>query len=213
MTSRVERHADRYRDEVADRVLEASQRDSGTEVRDAGIRDHLLEMLRTRVAPAALARAAARLLRAEGYQVALWGAHWPADGRWLDVRRGPIPTGEALNRIYQSVATVVLPLLSPMTVQMALDALVAGARVLIRRPAGRPLEQEYPDLADVLSRVPSYGTSGELLDWLRELTARGDFRDADPCQRARELATTKHTISRRLVSILDTFHRRQSQGA
>lgn len=211
LQTRVQRNADQYRDGSAEEVLDAAQRDSGTHLQDSAIRRHFLDLLQARIAPAALARASIELLIGEGFRVALWGANWPAQENTVDNRHGPIPAQDALNRVFNTVRIVLLPVSSSAAVQIALDALAAGACVICRCPDGS-FEEEYPGLADLAPHVPSYRTSGELLDTVRELMPRGDAT-ADPCEKARTLVRSEHTITKRLTAIVDTLRRGQAAGA
>ncbi len=203
----VERNTDRFQDDFTGDVLDMAQRDCGTRLQDQAVHGHFLDLLRTRIMPATLARTASELLLGEGYRVALWGKNWPVHGDAADRWRGPIPTGDELHRVLRKVRVVLLPIPSAAAVQLTLDALAAGACVVNRR-TGKPLGEECAGLAGLAPHLPGYSTSGELLHAIRTLMPPHDSR-LDPCEKARTLVRSEHTVTQRLISIVKTLQRRQ----
>jgi hypothetical protein len=219
------RRADVYDRDNADRFLDEAQRQGATAPQDPKLRGHFVEMLRSRVAPAALARAAAGTLLKNGIRVAIWGHNWPpcggrgescsgrrddaSSGLGPDARRGPVPSGDALNTVFNAVKVVLIPDCSPAAVQTALDALAAGANVILRRP-DEPFDHLYPDLASVAPLLSFYTTTSTLMDTLTMLSALpgsgGDLRE-----RARSVVLREHTLTRRLNAVVETL--RGCQGS
>ncbi len=204
------RSADHYRDEFAERILDEAQHSSGTTLKDAKIRAHFLSLVRTHIAPATLARSAVEALIAAGCRVALWGYNWPPFGQEEEIRHGAIPVGDALNDLFNAVRVVLLPTVSPMAIQTALDALAAGACVVLRRPE-KPFESEYAALGAVLSRLPLYRTSRELVASVGACLESRNKR-SDPLAAARQAVLSEHTLAKRLVALVETLRRRQARA-
>jgi hypothetical protein len=199
--------ADRYSDDLADEILEAAQRSSGTTLDESASREQFLNLFRTRIAPATIARAAVRGLVAKGCEVAIWGLNWPAMGAGADPRRGPMPCGEQLNRIFNAAECVVLPWMSPTTVRCALDALAAGATV-IPRSSRESLLREHPGLSSVAGFLSFYQTMRELTDAVRRIRSQGEARRQRAETAVAEIQAN-HSVARRLVSIVDRLRERQ----
>ncbi len=213
------RRADDYRHNDANGFLDDAQRQSGTTLQDPTVRARFVEMLRSRIAPAALARTAAGTLLKNGIRVAIWGHNWPrcggrgesCSGRGddasselgPDARRGPVPSGDALNTVFNTATVVLIPGCSPAAVQTALDALAAGANVILRRP-DEPFDRLYPDLASLVPLLSFYTTTSTLMDTLTMLSAPPGSAD-DPREAARSVVRREHTVSRRLSAIVETL--------
>jgi len=207
----VKHSVDRYHGDMADELLDAAQRDSGTSLQDHKVRQHFMDLVQTRIAPATIARANAETLIAKGYRVAVWGCNWTPLGDAGVDRHDAIPVGDALNRIFKAVRIVLLPASTPLVIQTALDALAAGAQVICRRP-DQSFERDYPGLANLAPHLPLYQTSRELLDLVSALASSTD-EASDPCETARALVRIEHTVARRLQSIVETIRRRQALDA
>ena len=205
MTRRVET----YQHDVAQEILDTAQHQSGTTLEDARVREHFVNLIRTRIAPAEAARSAARTLLENACRVGLWGSNWPAFDGNPKLRYSAIPVGDALNRVFNAARVVVLPDLSAMSVQTALDALAAGASVACRRP-DEPFEREHPSLARLMPHFHFYRTSRELLNTVRGL-ARGKGVHPDAPEAARTMVLAEHTVTHRMRFVIETI-RNRSRG-
>lgn len=206
----VAQNTDRYRDDIAEELLDSAQRDSGARLQDPKVRRHFESLIQTRIAPAMIARAAAERLISDGYRVGVWGRNWPQLTGDQEIYRGPIPTGEALNAVFNAARIVLFPDSSPAAVQTALDALAAGTQVVCRQP-DRPLEEEYPALVDLVPHLHLYRSSRKLLDSVRDLTGR-DKGVTERARAARAMVCREHTVAERLMAIVESVRRRQTSG-
>ncbi len=221
------RSADRYHGDLADELVEEAQRESGIGLKEPKIRQHFIALLEARIAPAALARAAVDVLLANGYDVAVWGCNWsptPPEQHAAACAETPpesqlaacpcsglIPVGDSLNQLFNAARIVLLPDSSAWAVQTALDALAAGACVICRSP-DEPFERQHPMLAGLAPYLHFYRSSTELLDTVRRLTAGGDAQ-ADENDAARTIVLSKHTVAKRLQTILETVRQRAAATA
>ncbi|MGB2986527.1 MAG: glycosyltransferase [Phycisphaerae bacterium] len=206
----VKRNVDRYRNGIAEELLDEAQRDSGTTLSDAMVREHFLGFVRSRIAPATIARAAAEVLTAKSCHVWVWGHNWPSIGQGEEIRRGAIPVADALNRIMNAAGVVLLPDSSPLAIQTALDALAAGAHVICRAP-DEPFERAYPGLAGLAPHLHFYRTSRELEDLVRRLKSRERARSDQP-DAARTMVLKEHSVAQRLRFIVKTLRERQTHN-
>ena len=208
LQSAVLRNPDRYRDEIADDLLEEAQRASGTTLHEGSVRDHFMALLKTRIAPACVARAAVDALIADGHRVAVWGAHWTRVHRERTIARGAIPVGDDLNRIFNATSIVVFPELSAWAVQTALDALAAGAYALCRFSA-ESFCREYPGLADLESYLHFYRSRHDLTEIVRSVRSVAGT-PAGRAEAARSIVLDKHTVSHRLQAITSRLREREA---
>ena len=202
----VQANVDRYEDALADELLDRAQKDSGTTLRDASIREQFADLLRTRIAPAHLGRHAAKALIADGYKISVWGENWPEPWKAEGVWPGPIPNDEALNRLFNAVGLVILPGSSLADVQRALDALAAGARVVCRAP-DEPFGRQHPGLASVAPYLHFFRASKELTDLVREMRSNADSA-VEQVAAAQTIVRREHTVSTRLRAIVDCLRQR-----
>ena len=199
----VARNVDGYRDDLAVELLEEAQRRSGTTLREAPIREHFVHLLRTRIAPAVIGRTTVRVLVASGHRPSVWGANWPTSGIETRVSSSALPAGEALNRVFNAARTVLIPFPSDGAVQLAVDALAAGATVILHMSNAR-FTEEYPGLASLQAYFQFYASMHELHECLGRSTA-GPEADA-----ARRALCSKHTVADRLVAIVNRLRARQA---
>lgn len=188
--------ADTYRSKDAAEILKEAQRLSGVELVDPPVRNQFLSLLRVRIAPRVIALSMIESLSASGYRLALWGANWPAPAKGPDLRKGPIPVGEALARLFRESSVVLFPVSSPHWLQLALDALATGAAVAFRSP-GNSLEEKYPMLADLSERLHVYASRNKLREMVRELTVNAGHESSELAG-PQELMRSKHSVARRL---------------
>jgi len=198
---------DHYEVKIAEELLDAAQRASGTTLIEPASREQFLSFLRTRIAPATRAQADGKALMEAGYIVAVWGENWPATGTGADPRRGPMPCGEKLNRIFNAAECVVLPWMSPTTVRLALDALASGA-IVILRSSQESFLTEHPGLSSVVGFLSFYRTRSELTDVVRQLKAQDGVRRVQAVAAVAEVRNN-HSVASRLVSIVHRLRERQ----
>jgi hypothetical protein len=192
-----------YGAEQAEVILAEAERASGTTLKDPPIREQFIQLLRLNLVPVVVARMTVDVLIDAGYQVGAWGHNWESLPGRADVRRGPIPRGTALNRLFNAVGAVVLPVPSSEATQIALDALASGVKVLYRAP-DRPFPVEYPALADLLPHLNLYRTAGELREGAVHLQPRGGL-ETDTRSAGREAILANHTLEHRLRALWDTL--------
>jgi hypothetical protein len=199
--------ADRYSDDLADEILEAAQRSCGTTLDESASREQFVAFLRTRIAPATVARAAVQALATHGGEFAIWGSNWPAAGDGNDRRRGPMPSGERLNQTLNATGGVILPWMSTTAVQLALDALAAGANVILRSTQ-ESLLSEHPGLSSVAGFLSFYRTGRELTDTVRRMRSLGKTRQ-ERAEAAVAEIQANHSVTNRLIAIVDRLRERQ----
>ncbi len=199
------RHVDRYSDAIADEILQMAEKSSGTELIDPAGREQFRSAIATRIAPAAIGRAAVEELSSRGFEIELWGANWPALESRVDPRHGAIPHGEALVQMLYSVDAVLLPRMTPLAVQLAMDALAAGASVIVGATYESFL-REYPGLSSIAESLSFYQTTGELIDAARQL--RDDPKRRELAEAAIVEVRTNHSVTQRLITIVDRIRKR-----
>lgn len=196
LQEQVARDVDQYTDEAADAFLASAQRTSGTALRDADVRALFVSLIRTCIAPAAIGRAAVRALTGANLDVQVWGTGWSAEDLGDAEGCGEVPNGQALREIFNPLAVVVSPLSWPNSTQVVLDALAAGAGVVVRE-GGRAWGDEHPGLAGIERCFSRYRASGDLI-----AAVRGRLSDAIENRRAAvQTVTAEHSLSQRLRSI------------
>ncbi len=221
------RSADSYHGDLADQLVEQAQAESGIGLKDPEIRQHFSALLKARIAPAAMARAAVETLVATGYNVAGWGCNWlptppepqasacaetpPVSQLAACPSSGLLPVGDSLNELFNAARIILLPDSSAWAIQTALDALAAGACIICRRP-DEPFDRQHPTLAGIAPYLHFYRNSTELLDTVRRLAAPGDAQ-ADENDAARRVVLSEHTVAKRLQTIVETVRRREAAAA
>ncbi|UCE61223.1 MAG: hypothetical protein JSU63_05635 [Phycisphaerales bacterium] len=198
-------NVDRYRHELAGELVDLAQRNSGVKLEDAAMRAHFVGLLRSRIAPAGLARADTKSTVSSGFRVGIWGANWHETGDSGQSWRGAIPRNEELNRLFQSVGVVLIPLCSAATIQMALDALAAGVRVLCRAPDD-PFESAFPGLSSLAPHLHFYRTAHKLGIVIRRLISQ-EGAIAEEARAVQRLVRTEHCVSNRVCEIVDRVRR------
>jgi hypothetical protein len=197
----VAKNVDSYEGSRAGELVDQAQRVSGVMLEDPAIREHFIGLVRARIAPACMGRAAAQVVRATRCRFAVWGLNWPSTLDGQKSRGGGIPVGKELNELFNATSIVVLPDSSATAMQMALDALAAGIRVVCRAP-DQPFEQVHPGLRTLAPYLHLYRTTGELNDILNRLRVQPDGGD-DETSAARAIVLADHCVSHRLEAILD----------
>jgi hypothetical protein len=148
-----------------------------------------------------------RGLVAKGCEVAIWGLNWAAISAAGDARRGPLPSGERLNQTLNAAECVVLPWMSMTAVRLALDALAAGANVILRSTQESFLS-EHPGLSSVAGFLSFYRTARELTDAVRRMRSQGETRQERTAAAVAEIQAN-HSVTNRLIAIVDSLRTRQ----
>lgn len=156
----------------ADAMLDQARRTTGAALREKGGRRELIGLLETRIIPAAVARATARALAGAKLRFNLWGSNWPTDAAAQATRCGVIPSTEELPGVFGSADWIVLPWLSEIAVQTALDALAIGARIVLRGSPGA-FTRDHPQVAPATPWIHFYYTADDLLRTLRLVRPAG----------------------------------------
>ena len=203
--------ADRYTDAMATELVDEAQAVSGTSLFDDNMRAQFEALLKARIAPATLARVVVDTLVGQGYGVACWGYGWSESADGVERRRGAIPTGAALNRVYQGASVVVLPQAAPLSLQRALDALAGGASVVCRA-WGASFRDAFPDLASLEPHLHFYETRNQLAGRVRKLLDRR-AGVAEAANAARAMVMAEHTTARRLQHLVATTRRRRDSAS
>lgn len=202
---------DAYGDDRADAFLSRAERVTGTALNEPGVRAHFVGLLRTRIAPAAMARSAADALTSAGYRLVLCGWNWPACPEVELCETDGVRRGASLGALFNRVAGVVLLDLSAASVQTALDAMAVGCHVLCHRGDGTFTDQ-FPGLHEVTAHLNLYGITAELLSRVRSLVEPGAI-DAPRPTAGRELVLSKHSTADRLRWIVARVRQRQTSVA
>jgi hypothetical protein len=191
---------DRYTSSLAGTFADQAQRASGVTLDDPAIREHFAALVRIRIAPVCMGRAAAQVAGDTHCSFATWGAGWSSVLDGQEVCRGAIPLGKELNDTFHTVRIVVLPCYSLAAVQSALDALVAGVSVVCRAP-DQPFAQLHPALAPLEPHLHLYRTKRELAKTLNRLRRHPDLA-SDESSAARSTILAQHCVSHRIQAIV-----------
>ncbi len=177
-------------------VLSQAESSAGLKLSEHADREHILGLVRDRIIPAAISGATFRALRDARFDVGVWGSNWPAGNQ--EALRGPIQ----LSVVLRAARVVVLPWVSTSAIQMALDALAAGAQVVLRASPDF-IAREHPELGTLLSYIRLYETVRQLVVTIQELSGSRDQRP-----RAGHAVCKEHTVSRRICAIRDYVRQR-----
>lgn len=192
-----------YDDAALEELAEMAQKRSGVELQDREIRSQFVEWLRSRIMPAALARASVDTLRESDHRFRVWGINWQDEEHLEDRYAGPIPHGRARHKLLTGTRVVVLPTTGMAAVQTALDALAMGRRV-VWRMRREQVDREFPTLAVVSPYIHFYQSKAELGEMVAKLASTplgSDKQDGEVMQ----LVRRGHTIVNRLLAIAETF--------
>lgn len=196
-------------DSSADRLLAASEKRTGVSLTEQRLRSTWMTLIRERIIPAARLESAVQSVLTEcaalGASVALYGRNWhsQADGRRF--HRGPIPSSDSRNLIYNATRILLLLNEEPMNAYHALDALSMGTPVVLHGDLAQ-FKKEYPRLADVLPFFRFHTPGGKLQDYIRECIS--GLIAAATCARAVELIQRRHTVTHRVRWIIETVRER-----
>ncbi len=199
------RLSDQYQPSRAGDWLDEAQQLSGVALREKEVRERFLALIRARIAPVAIGRAAVRAVLDTGCHVAAWGTNWPDDADERIVLGGAIPVGAVLNGLFNNAGIVVLPGGVDRWIQVGLDALAAGASVICR--AGeRAFAADYPQLAALEPFLHIYRTGAELASNVRYLSSESGTRSKQT-DTADQMIRGGHTVAHRLRMIAERLHR------
>jgi hypothetical protein len=194
------RWADEDRPLDPQRILDEASRTTGISLNEASLRDALMELIRTRVIPGALAHGLVRAVEASRLRGSACGANWHlSEGkRWACTEVIPSPT--ELNGLYHATSLVVFPGGGVLEVRRALDALNAGASVALRCDA-ESFRRRFPRLADLATSIHFFTSVREFRTLLKR-AGRG----------SRPLNMKHHTVAARLEWIMDCLRRRGAKA-
>lgn len=181
--------------------LRAAQAASGVPLNEPTVRERFLRLLQAVIVPACRTRAAAVALVKARFPVTVRGRNWDlVEGNGCE-RSGPIPNGDLLNQLFNTVGALVLTETSVATLQLAIDALSTGTGVVMFEP-DHPFEEEFPALAALSPCLMFYRTRVELVRRIRDLLS-ADRSRTERRERAALLLHGSHTVTHRLRSMVD----------
>jgi len=189
-------------------LLKQAEQRSGIVLEDPKIREQLETWIRERIVPAALARADARALVQSGLAVSVWGDNWFNDEELRAVHRGAIPTTR-LNQVFNAAGVVLFPGANEGALQMALDAMCAGACVLMRKDPTDDPPGRSPIASDLSACIQGYQTRRELIDSSKRLLSNSSRR-WELTEKARSLVLAGHTVSHRITQIINRLRIHES---
>ncbi len=191
----------------AEGLLARAEGESGTRLTEPGVRRHFLELILSQIIPAATMTATAATLIDSGLRVKFWGTNWGSQSAANGLHQGAVPVGKALNDLFQSTRLVVLGNQSVLAVQTALDALAAGAFVVIRG-SQESFTSEYPPLAEVSPFLRFFCNAVELMEAVGGLGRGGNGR-ALRNEEGMLLVRSRHTMGARLVGLVEWLRSKQ----
>jgi hypothetical protein len=181
-------------------ILEAAQRASGVTIREEHLRERFLGLIRDRLLPAIQTRIVVESLLASGVDVRVFGTGWEQSHVPSDRISAAPAAAEQRNKLYNRAAVVVCPVFHQEVPQVCLEAVTAGACVVLREP-GAPMESVRPGLADVLTQLPHARELRPLIQLTGRL-ARDAGRRKSACREARRAVLDRHLWSHRLSTLL-----------
>ncbi|MCH8147567.1 MAG: hypothetical protein IH987_06165 [Planctomycetes bacterium] len=193
-----------YDDAALEELAEMAQKRCGVALQDREIRSQFVEWLRSRIMPAALARASVDTLRESDHRFRVWGINWQDEEHLEDRYAGPIPRGRARHKLLTGTRVVVLPTTGMAAVQTALDALAMG-RPVVWRMRREQLDRDFPALAVVSPYIHFYQSESELGEQVARLGSVPLGRDKQD-REVMQLVRRAHTTVNRLLAIVETFH-------
>jgi len=190
---------DDYCPEQAPNWLDVVQKQTGIGFQDPVLRDQFIALIRTRIAPVALALALVRSLTGRKRTLRVLtrtGAVFDGiDGltcdRWLG--------GAALEKACMASRLVLITPATGTTVQIILSAFLSKSRVVCY-DLGEDINVTHPSLAKVLSQVSWFRHPGEAVDKVEEIlndTPRSDAVE----QRLADEIQSRHSMRARLVQL------------
>ncbi len=184
-------------------VLEAAERSCNVEIADETLRGHVLNLIESKVMPTMILRASVAALLDAGVDVRVYGRGWQHSRMPND--RVHEPPNDATERaaIYASTRAVLCPVYSSASVQTAMEATLAGAMVIFRRP-NEPLSSAHPQLCDVLDKLPAMADLGEMRDHVLA-ALRGNREWETARAHAADSIRQRHTLRHRLDTILSAL--------
>jgi len=191
--------ADAYAPDKAPAILVEAERRSDRALKDEQIREMFVRLIRQVIAPAVLSRMTVERLAKSGLRIAVWGSGWSLPGPLRAVHRGPVPSLEKCNAIFNAARIVLCPFFDATASRTIVEVLAAGGRTLFRYP-DHDLEANHPQLAGVLRMLPSYR---RLVDVDRAVSSalRAAEAPGSPSGKARQEVLAGHTLAHRLESL------------
>lgn len=190
-----------------DEWLARAVRRSGVEVSDGAVREMFLSMIRHRLAPATVRRAAAQATIDAGREVLVWGQGWARSSALPVTVKGGTPVGAGVAALLRSARVAVLPDLSERAVQLALDALCLEIPVVC---VGRRSEfnERYPGLEPLASAISYFRSPAELPQVLAGLRAESS-RERHHGKEVAATIRTEHSTASRLSWMISALRERR----
>lgn len=192
----VRQTAAEYRESQAELILQQAEKQSGVPIGEPRLREAFINVLRTRIAPCAVALATVESLSKSGFELRAYGHGW-STRLSASVAAGPVPHGRWRFEALAQAQWLILPIAAAASTELILDALLAGCRVAVR--AGQAAwTSTQPDLAEFEPLVETYRNLRELKMHL----AKQSLPTAAGRQRPANLVAEGHTMAHRLRAVL-----------
>jgi len=185
-TSILSRRVDDYRDEMAEEVFAAAQRQAGFRIESPQVAAALIERIRQQLGPAIVRSAYCHALRAAGLEFQLCGAHQTPGGQVNAHFRPPWHTDHGPRP--GDVGLVILLEPSGLVHPELLDSLAAGLPVLIRAHPAHQAADGLGGVIDTARHAWPFKSRGELVALARRFSrAPGEFQE-------RAAAASRHVL-------------------
>lgn len=182
-----------------EKILAEAQRRSGVQITEEHARSRMLAFLQERIIPTSMLRAVVHSLLNGGIDVRVFGTGWQHTRIPTNRVKPSLATAQECNKVYNAARIVLLPVFRPDTAQRCLNVTIAGGCVIHRKPP-QPLTELHPQLAEVLSRLPTLDdprTARKLI----HCYLRDDGKRKTAHVEAREMILDRHLWTHRLAAI------------
>jgi hypothetical protein len=188
-----------YSAQRANDVLVQAERECERPLKEEGIRNSFVSLIRQVIAPTVVSRLVVERLAKAGLRVRVWGRNWSLPVTMGAMWQGVVPLPEKRNVVYNAARVVVCPFFTSGTAQTVLDVLAAGGRPVYRR-ADIAVKELHPQLGELLGRVPGFHRVAEI-EHIVQAAGRDAPAGTTPCDEARRIVYAEHTLTHRLESI------------
>lgn len=196
----IRRHAVACPDDAPVAILEVAERGSGVTLDDDTTRDQFLTLIRARLLPTLIRRAAVETLLDADIDVRVFGDGWQHTDLSADRVRPTPDTPAHRNAVYNAAHVVVIPHWDSATACVILEVVLAGGCVVCRRPSW-DITDRHPQLHDALHAIPMFDSPRALRKLVRTYL-RDDDACANACARARNIIAEDHLTRHRVATIL-----------
>ncbi len=199
--------AENYEASMAGDVLDEAQRRCGVELTETELRDAFTNMIRERIGPTAVTRAAIERLVAAGVDVRVLGRGWESHPTVAPYLAEPFPDASASAAEFRRAACVLFAWWGESTAREMLEVLAAGGTPVCRRTR-EVLSDRHPQLADVIARVPAFARFEEMIRLIRN-----PLRMSLPLAPVREEVREAHSLMHRLETIRSRLAERRGRSS